>query len=362
MMAACWLLLGLACVLEGRRAPLPGQITLSVQPPREVVRTRPFTVVLTLRNQGEATLSGVLTLDSTLGLPSSLPFTLAPGERLTEALTGVSERRGLAELGEARVQALGAWHLLERRGPVTALGRLKTWPLPGPAEALGAPGRGLGELPGGRGSGPADPGRLVPWEPGMPATDIAWRVVARSGTLVARARTSQRARRLVLAVDLGRRGRAPWGPHGTWLDSAVERALSLARTALAQGDEVGLIGFSGELVHGLAPRARALEVLWGLLGPAQPQAAAGDPRVIARTLAGWGGRPGRLLVLTPPPPDPERWQEAVRLAPDWQWSWVELPPPELGALQRGEDPWLAAAATALLSGIDDAVAEADLRA
>jgi uncharacterized protein (DUF58 family) len=108
--------------------------------------------------------------------------------------------------------------------------------------------------------------------PGDDIRDIAWAATARRGRLVTRQYRHEHQQRMVLLLDVGRLMTAQIDRLSK-LDHAINAALSLARVALASGDQVGLLVFDQEIrawhppQRGLAHYQTLLEALY----PVQPR-------------------------------------------------------------------------------------------
>jgi uncharacterized protein (DUF58 family) len=88
--------------------------------------------------------------------------------------------------------------------------------------------------------------QLREYQDGDVLSRVDWKATARRGVMISRDYEEQRNQTLVLALDCGRRMRAQDGEL-TQFDHALNTALLLAFLALRQGDEVGVLGFGGEL-------------------------------------------------------------------------------------------------------------------
>jgi uncharacterized protein (DUF58 family) len=104
---------------------------------------------------------------------------------------------------------------------------------------------------------------LTEYQPGRDPRHIHWRQSARHGELLVKDYRDEQNHNVVLAFDTGYlMSEEPYGQSMiTRLDMAIEAGLSIAATALRQGDAVGLFGFGPVVDAWAAPRTGGMEML-----------------------------------------------------------------------------------------------------
>lgn len=104
---------------------------------------------------------------------------------------------------------------------------------------------------------------LREWVPGDELRTVDWKASGRRGKLIARQYEDERRQRVILALDAGRMLTAESGGRAR-LEDAIEAVAQLAARAVSLDDDVGLIVFSDEIDHFLAP-ARGQRALRAVL-------------------------------------------------------------------------------------------------
>lgn len=94
---------------------------------------------------------------------------------------------------------------------------------------------------------------LREWVPGEDSRAIDWKATARRRKLMVRQYESERRQRIMLMVDCGRLLTAEID-QGDRLDHAVRAAMLLARSAVANDDDVGLLAFADQVLAFIPPR------------------------------------------------------------------------------------------------------------
>jgi uncharacterized protein (DUF58 family) len=135
--------------------------------------------------------------------------------------------------------------------------------------------------------------------PGDDPRRIDWAASARRARPVVRLHRDEQQHAILLAVDTSRL-MGGGTPERTKLDHAIDAALTLAYTALAAGDRVGLAIFDADLRGFLAPRGgrSSIGALVDLVTPLQARAVEADYAQLARSIATHQQQRALIVVLT----------------------------------------------------------------
>jgi uncharacterized protein (DUF58 family) len=111
---------------------------------------------------------------------------------------------------------------------------------------------------------------LREWVPGDDTRAIDWKATARRGLTMVRQFEDERRQHLIIAIDAGRLMTAEHEGRAR-LEFVVEAALQLAHAAVDHDDDVGLLVFSDEVHHWIAPARgrRALRAVLDVLAGAR---------------------------------------------------------------------------------------------
>jgi uncharacterized protein (DUF58 family) len=255
------------CVLvavDALMLPRKPALRLERKLPAEVGVGAPFTMQVTLTNDGAHGLTGALYDMLPRGVEGprdGLPFALAPEEQATWEFELVAEDRGTYTPDLATVELIGPLRLMRRIVRANAPATVAA--IPGvellrsnelilkaarDADAGITRARGIGH--GGEFES------LAPYVPGDPPQSVDWKAYARTGQLAVRRYIPERRRHILLACDAGRLMGTRVG-NKRKVDLALESLTKVAAAALQRGDLVGLLVFDGAVQVLLPPRAGA---------------------------------------------------------------------------------------------------------
>ncbi len=262
--AGWWLGLSLlwvaAAVIDGIRVSAfdPGTLRIEWDGPTALSVDRPLPVRLRLQSTARPVTVWVReTVPPALApLPDRI-VTLRPGRELIEERFLVARSVGRAGRWRLDLRIAGPWGLVwrqSRREPgweVTIYPRLEQAALAQlPAQARLRREAGLRQVRR-RGEGRLFES-LREWVPGDELRTVDWKASARRGKLIARQYEDERRQRVMIALDAGRLLTAESDGRAR-LEDAIEAIAQLAYRTAAVDDDVGLLVFSDEIDHFLAP-------------------------------------------------------------------------------------------------------------
>jgi uncharacterized protein (DUF58 family) len=128
---------------------------------------------------------------------------------------------------------------------------------------------------------------------------IDWKSVAKQGRLIVRQYQAERNQRLLILLDCGRFMLSKVGKL-TKLDFAVEAAMSLTRSALQHGDQVGILVFDSEIRGWIAPHrnVQLLSQMSDLLRKVKGQRLESDYRLACAQAAKRSSRRTLMVCFT----------------------------------------------------------------
>ncbi|MFV9503894.1 MAG: DUF58 domain-containing protein [Oscillochloridaceae bacterium umkhey_bin13] len=141
--------------------------------------------------------------------------------------------------------------------------------------------------------------RLRDYTPDDEFRRISWKATARRGKPIAAEYETERSQQVICVLDCGRLMAPPVGDLMR-LDYAVNTALMLSYVAGLRGDQVGLLAFSDQVRHYLAPRRGKpqFQLILEQLYKLQPEAVEADHGVALSYLAQRQRRRALMVVFT----------------------------------------------------------------
>jgi uncharacterized protein (DUF58 family) len=241
-----------------------GDLSVTQLAPQIAGRDVPFEVVLRAKNAGSLPLRGVLRTV----VPGSAEPRIWISDFRRDAIVGLQEfrqrfhiaTRGQFEFGPVSVALSGPCRTLDAIWEIAGRNRVKVYPeglvaeddlsqeLAAEIQILDRRSRSK------RRSVGTEFESISEFRAGDDPRRIDWRATARTRRLVVRRFQVEQHQDVFLLIDCGRLMGSAAG-RGTKLDCAVDSALYLARTALANGDRCGLALFDSSVTAFLPPRS-----------------------------------------------------------------------------------------------------------
>jgi uncharacterized protein (DUF58 family) len=335
-----------ACIVELRRLPPPGALTLRRSWEATLALGIGSAVAIEVENRGGIPITARITDYAPPALEPDAPeleVRVAPGEPSRVTYPIVPRQRGDMTLDVVAVRYRGPWQLVERWAIVSLPQTVRVYPDLREAqrhtlavirarqiamEKRRAHASGLGR----------DFESLREFQPGDELRDVCWTATARRGRLVTKIYQPERSQTVWILVDTGRLMRARAGGR-TRLDRAVNAAFALAEVATAAGDRVALLAYGRRSQRHVPPSRGAphLRALLETLAVVQPESADADHYGAAAALMTAQKRRALVVWLTDVAETaavPEVIESASRMLPRHVVLFAVMQDRELAALAR----------------------------
>ncbi|MGH9450112.1 MAG: DUF58 domain-containing protein [Terriglobia bacterium] len=266
----------LVWLVDCRRLPQPGKLSVSRSWKEPVCQGEQAPVILEIENRSTIPLNAVIEDDAPHALAAIQPrlvLDIGPGARVRGSYFILPAARGDHQLGRAYLRVTTPLRFAERWLIADIEQRVRVYPhMPEPSRQAFYISRGRQRELERRRRLRLGLGRefdsLREFRQGDEPGDICWTATARRGRLITKTYQSERSQAVYLIVDAGRlmQARAFVGSGveqaaaGTKLDRAVSSALTLAQVALGADDAVGLIAYGRRLQARLAPARGASQL------------------------------------------------------------------------------------------------------
>ena len=311
----------LAALLDGRRLPRAGELSLSRSWASAPALDSATEIELTVENRGRLVVECRLVDDLPPALcpqPETLRVTAFPRVAATARYRVEPRERGDCDTGWVYVRYRSPLGLLERWAKARLVQRVRVYPALRKGEEQQiflarsrqmdlqlrrAQQRGLGR----------DFESLREYREGDDLRDICWTATARRGSPIARQYQTERSQAVWLVLDCGRlmRSRVAAVPSRlsalpltgekprihSKLDFACTTAVSLAQLALYSGDRVGLLAYGQGMQQRLLPGRGAAHLRQLIESLAQVHAESGEADHLRATAALNRWQPRRALIL-----------------------------------------------------------------
>ncbi|MGH7610322.1 MAG: DUF58 domain-containing protein [Candidatus Dormibacteria bacterium] len=238
-------------------------------------------------------------------------LSLGPRQAVSWEESGRLSRRGRYLLGPTEIRVVDPFGIFPRRRLVPARDQVVVYPalVPVPDLEPGEHGPGFERSRPARGRDlPPNAGGIREHDPGDGLHRIHWISTARRGRLISRAFDADDSGDLLVLLDLCRHSHRGLAPESS-LEYCVTLAASVASQALRRGRTVALCGSDAQARRIPSGRGQLhARALLDFLATAEADGEVGFGDLVRRSLPGWGGRGGVVLVTADTSTD---WVEAA---------------------------------------------------